>query len=212
MGLSRGFVQVMSTLGATVLLFVVFFFFLLPSYLGPNDLMNCTETPDEMSIVNDCRKSDAIVAISGGDTQARTHEAIILYQKGWASHLIFSGAAQDASGPSNAQAMKQQAIQEGVPEPAVIIEETSANTQQNAANTKALLEQHQLKKIILVTSAYHQRRASLEFGERAGSEVDVINHPVAHDKQWTEQWYLTTSGWWLAGGELVKIAGFYVAK
>lgn len=212
MGFSRGSAHAMSALGATVLACVVFFFLLLPYYLGPNDLAGCQQSPDNTAPKTECHEADAIVAISGGDTPARTHEAIMLYQKGWAPRLIFSGAAQDASGPSNAQAMKQQAIKEGVSESAIIIEETSVNTEQNAANTKMLLDQYQLKKIILVTSAYHQRRASLEFSKRAGTEVAVINHPVAHDKQWTERWYLTAGGWWLAGGEMVKIAGFYVAK
>ena len=50
-------------------------------------------------------KADVIVAVSGGDTQARTEEAVKLYKDGWSHNLIFSGAALDANGPSNARAM-----------------------------------------------------------------------------------------------------------
>ena len=195
-----------------MLIFVVLFFVLLPYYLGPNDLQTCEQAPDSSNPNVACHTSDAIVAISGGDTPARTEEAITLYKNGWASKLIFSGAAQDKSGPSNAEAMKKQAIAEGVPAGAILIEENAVNTQENAANTQALLQSNNLHSIILVTSAYHQKRASLEFQRRAGNAVQVINHPVAHDKQWQEHWYLTPSGLWLSVSELVKVIGFYTSE
>ena len=62
----------------------------------------------------DCRKADAIVAVSGGDTNARTDEAIKLYKEGWAPLIVVSGAAAaDKTGPSNAKAMYQRAINSG---------------------------------------------------------------------------------------------------
>ncbi len=197
--------------GGFVLIFVVLFFVLLPYYLGPNDLHNCGEKPDNADLNAKCHKSDAIVAISGGDTEARTGEAIKLYVNGWADKLIFSGAAQDKSGPSNAQAMKKQAIESGIPASNILIEENAVNTQENAANTQALIKGNNLHSIILVTSAYHQKRASLEFQKRAGGSVEVVNHPVAHDNQWQENWYLTPSGLWLSVSELVKVIGFYTS-
>lgn len=197
--------------GIGALVFAVFFFLLLPYYLGPNDLLTCKQTPENTSINDKCHSTDAIVAVSGGDTMARTEEAIKLYKNGWAPKLIFSGAAQDKSGPSNAQAMKKQAIADGVDPNAILTEESSVNTEENAVNTQALITSNNIHRILLVTSAYHQKRASLEFQKRAGGNVVVVNHPVAHDKQWKENWYLTPGGWWLAGGELVKIIGFYVS-
>lgn len=201
-------------LGAAALIFVIAFFLLMPHYLGPDDLAGCDQAPDAKSINTDCHKADAIVAISGGDTSARVTEAVTLYKSGWAEQLIFSGAARDKTGPSNAEVMKGQAVASGVPADQILIEETSVNTQENARNTRTLIETHDLHRIILVTSAYHQRRASLEFRNRAATEgkaVVIINHPVQYDRQWRENWYFTPSGWWLAGGELVKIVGFYVS-
>lgn len=198
-------------IGGIVLVFSVLFFLILPYYLGPNDLQSCGEKPNNKSLNDKCHSADAIVAISGGDTAARTAEAIKLYKNGWANKLIFSGAAQDKSGPSNAEIMKKQAIFYDIPENNIIIEESSVNTHENASNTQALISANNLKRIILVTSAYHQKRASLEFQKRAGDSMIVINHPVANDKQWTKNWYITPAGWWLAVGELVKIIGFYVS-
>lgn len=178
----------------------------IPVYLAPDDLRKCPQPEPTAS----CGVADAIVAVSGGDTSARTAEAIRLYDAGWADTLIFSGAARDSSGPSNAEAMKKQALAEGVPEQAIVTEEFSRTTAENAMNTSQFIVERDLKKVVLVTSAYHQRRASLEFGSRLGPAVTIVNHPVATDKHWPGFWWWTTTrGWWLAVGELVKILAFY---
>jgi uncharacterized SAM-binding protein YcdF (DUF218 family) len=176
-------------------------------YLAPDGLNHCESRP---SAEQDCGKTDAIVAISGGDTAARTAQAIELFENGWADLLIFSGAAQDKSGPSNAEAMKRQAIAAGVPSASILIDETSETTKQNAANATNLLEDNDIHSVILVTSAYHQRRAGLEFGQRAGNAIRVVNHPVTSDNQWSPWWWTTPTGWWLAVSELFKVTVFYI--
>ena len=180
--------------------------FLLGMFLGPDDLRGCDRPSDN------CPTADAIVAVSGGDTVARTDEAIRLYKQQFAPLIIFSGAALDTTGPSNAQAMRSQALKQGVPDEAILIEEFSRNTAENAANTARFIADRDLSRIILVTSGYHQRRASLEFGARLGPTVTIVNHPVAVDKQWSPTWWTTPRGWWLALGELVKIIAYFSGK
>lgn len=148
------------------------------------------------------------MVVSGGDTNARTDEAIALYKNGWATTLVLSGAAQDKTGLSNAAAMRMRALEAGVPQTAMYVDEFSENTQQNAENSLSIFERHGFERVILVTSGYHQRRASLEFEKRSGN-VEVLNHPLLHDKDWSLWWWLTPRGWWLAGGELVKVIAFY---
>lgn len=176
------------------------------AYLAPDGLSHCQATPTSGA---DCSKVDAIVAISGGDTSARTAGAIKLYQEGWADLLVFSGAAQDKSGPSNAEAMKRQALAAGVSANAILVDETSETTKQNAANANSLFEEHGISSVILVTSAYHQRRAGLEFGQRAENKIKIINHPITQDNQWSQWWWTTPTGWFLAVSELFKVAVFY---
>ncbi|HET6746984.1 MAG TPA: YdcF family protein [Candidatus Saccharimonadales bacterium] len=176
-------------------------------YLTPNDLAGCGSEP---STTKPCQAADAIVAVSGGDTLARTREAIALYKSGWAPKLIFSGAAQDKSGPSNAEVMRREARSAGVPDSDIITEELSATTKENAENTQTIFTRNEISSVILVTSAYHQRRAGLEFAARAKGAVNVRNHPVAQDNQWSSLWWLTPTGWYLAIGELIKIIAFYV--
>lgn len=177
------------------------------AYLAPDGLSHCDAYP---STKQDCEAVGAIVAISGGDTSARTKQAIDLYKKGWAKLLVFSGAAADKAGPSNAEAMRRQAIAAGIPTNAILIEETSETTKQNAANTTNLFERYNIRSVILVTSAYHQRRAGLEFGQRAGTAIKIVNHPVKTDSQWSQWWWMTPVGWWLALTELFKILAFYI--
>jgi len=176
-------------------------------YLQPNDLMGCDKTPSQKE---NCQTVDAIVAISGGDTNARANWAIDLYKNGWSDKLIFSGAASDKSGPSNAAVMKELAIESDVPSDNIYIDEYAATTGENAKNTNNIFEQYNIKKVILVTSAYHQRRASLEFNKHNPGVV-ILNGPVMVDKDWSFWWWTSLRGWWLVGSELVKILIFFIA-
>lgn len=175
-------------------------------YLQPNSFLGCSAQPNDTT---GCTEAEAIVVVSGGDTEARTQAGIDLFNNGWADALILSGAAQDKTGPSNAAAMKQQAMNAGVPETAIYIDEEAMNTQQNAENTRSIFEENSLNDVILVTSGYHQRRASLEFNKRADG-ITIRNYPVVNDKDWSWFWWVTPRGWWLAGGEVVKIGAFYI--
>ncbi len=168
-------------------------------YLAPDDLAQCSVAPSEKK---GCEVAGAIVAVSGGDTTARAEEAIKLYKNGWAPHLIFSGAAADKSGPSNAEAMQRQAIAAGVPAGAIMIETASETTEKNAVNTAKLLREQSISSIILVTSPYHQRRAMQEFKKQDG--LTVRSHPSTTDKDWSRTWFLSPYDWSLAGSELVK--------
>lgn len=173
-------------------------------YLQPNDFSKCGLTPSDSS---NCQSVDAIVAISGGDTAARVNKAVSLYKNGWSNVLIFAGAAEDKTGPSNAAAMKTIAINDGVPENNIYIDEYSETTKQNAENVQAIFAKLNIKRAILVTSGYHQRRASLELNKY--TDATILNHPVESDSDWSIWWWTKPRGWWLVGSELVKIVMFY---
>ena len=173
----------------------------LSSFLAPNDLSSCDAKPSTKS---GCEKADAIVAVSGGDTSARTKSAIELYKNGWADKVIFSGAAADPNSESNAAAMRKQAIAAGVPESAILLEESSRNTRENASNTQAILKKHNIKNVILTTSPYHERRATMEFRAAANSDSLTVRSKPADDASWN-WWWLKPSGWWRAISELTGI-------
>lgn len=190
----------------SILAFIIIAIILISRYLGPDDLAKCSAGP---SAEKGCEVADVIVAVSGGDTTARTVEAIKLYQAGWAPRLVFSGAAYDKNSPSNAAVMRGIALASGVPDEAISIDEYGRTTKQNAEETANLLESEGISSMILVTSSYHQRRTSLEFQKRFEA-VDIRNHPVSQDNQWSMWWWMTPLGWYLALGEVARIILFYV--
>lgn len=169
-------------------------------YLGPDDIGRCGTKPTNEK---GCQPADAIVAISGGDTAARADEAIRLYHNGWARTIIFSGAAADKSGPSNAQVMSQRAEDAGVPVRVIYTEEVSENTAENASKTRTIFEDRGIRSAILVTSPYHERRALLEFRKRVPG-VAFRARPAHADKNWGPLWWLTPSGWGTAMPEFVR--------
>lgn len=194
---------------APLVIFALILIFI-SAYLAPDDLRRCEATP--ASSGKTCLKADAVVAISGGNTTVRTAEAIHLYKNGWAKYLIFSGAAEDTSGPSNAEVMKEQAIEAGVPSDVILLDTSARTTHQNAADVHKLLAQHGIKRLIMVTSPYHQRRAGLEFRALSGDTITVLNHPASNDPDWPWYWWLTPRGWWLAGSEIIKIGAVHAGE
>lgn len=136
-------------------------------------------------------KADAIVVVSGGQTTSRAEKGIDLYKQGYAPNIIFSGAALD-DGPSNAFAMRDQALASGVPAGNIYIDEKSQNTYENAVNSKAILQSLAASKIILVTSPYHQRRANQTFESVLGKDYQLIG-VSAFDDRWSK------SQWWRRG-------------
>jgi uncharacterized SAM-binding protein YcdF (DUF218 family) len=151
-------------------------------------------------------KADAIVAISGGDTDARAREAVNLYKAGWAHAIIFSGAAADASGPSNARAMASAAESDGVPRSAIQLDEASANTEQNASDVANIIQGQDFHSIILVTSPYHQRRAYIVFRRALGKNFQILNHS-SFDQAWRRShWWATPYSRTLTSAELQKVA------
>ncbi|TMC32647.1 MAG: YdcF family protein [Chloroflexi bacterium] len=128
-------------------------------------------------------KSDAIVAISG-DTGARTDTAVRLWKDGWAPVIIFSGAAIDPESVSSAEIMRREAVRQGVPENATFIEPNSTTTEGNATEVAKLMTQRKLGSAILVTSPWHQRRASIEFSRAFEPHAIKLRNYPARDSQW----------------------------
>lgn len=151
-------------------------------------------------------KADAIVAISGGETEARTAEAVKLYQDGWGANIIFSGAAADPTSPSNAQAMAAAAMKAGVPVAAISLDETARDTRENASDVSGIIHRKNLHSIILVTSPYHQRRANIAFRRVLGSQFTILNHS-SYDAQWRRShWWATPTSRSLTFAELQRVA------
>jgi uncharacterized SAM-binding protein YcdF (DUF218 family) len=151
-------------------------------------------------------RSDAIVVISGDEQLARFGEGVNLYQQGLGAYLVFSGAAYD-NGTSNADVMRDLAVQRGIPQSAILEEPQGEDTWGNAVYTRQVLEEHGLQSAILVTSPYHLRRAQVTFDAAyAGSGIALTVH-AAPDSQWRKlSWWQQPETRRLTFTELQKLA------
>jgi uncharacterized SAM-binding protein YcdF (DUF218 family) len=108
----------------------------------------------------------------------RVLHGAMLYLDQKAPLLILSGGritwGDDQEG-SEAEDMAQLALALGVPESDIVIEPDSLNTRQNAVNVQAILNERELQRVLLVTSALHMPRALAVF-QKLG--VDAIPAPT----------------------------------
>lgn len=171
-----------------IAILAVVFLFGASLYLSPQDKLE---------------KVDAIVVISGGDTDARINEGVALYMDGFSDRIIFSGAAAEGE-VSNASAMKNIATRKGVPAKDILIEEDSRTTEENAKDVAGIVKDEGFKSVILVTSPYHQRRAYEAFRGALGKDFKIINHS-AKDSRWRKaDWWSNEQARFLTVGEIMK--------
>jgi len=95
-----------------------------------------------------------------------------LYARGYAGTVILSGgdASIFSEGPQVAVEMKRLALRLGIPEHAIVVENRSRTTYENALETKRLIG---AKPALLVTSASHLPRAAALF-RRQGIDITAV--------------------------------------
>ncbi len=101
-----------------------------------------------------------------------------LYRSGRAPRVIVTGGNvfEQPDGVRGESWYLAELLEEwGVPESAILIEESSRNTRQNALETKKILDRERLRTILLVTSAMHMPRALATF---RGAGINAIAAPV----------------------------------
>jgi uncharacterized SAM-binding protein YcdF (DUF218 family) len=150
--------------------------------------------------------ADVIVALSG-DTGARTETAVDLWKRHYAPLIIFAGASLDPNSVASGELMKRDAVAQGVPDAAILVEPSSTTTEENARLVASLMKAHGLASAILVTSPYHQRRASNLFAQEfAPAKLTFSNYP-ARDPQWDPNtWWLHEPARTLTAVELAKLS------
>lgn len=89
--------------------------------------------------------------------------------------------------------MRDQAVQMGVPPEAILVENNSLHTLENAEMVLALLKQHQMRRIILVTSPFHQQRTYLTFAKVFQPHgIEIINHYAKTGEWHPATWFLSS--------------------
>jgi uncharacterized SAM-binding protein YcdF (DUF218 family) len=100
--------------------------------------------------------------VPSGALQARTEQAVSLYQRGLVRRLVFSGGV-GVNPPSEASVMRALAVRLGVPEEACTLEEESHSTEQNARFSAERLRALGARSVVVVSDPYHLLRARQYF-------------------------------------------------
>ena len=131
--------------------------------------------------------ADAIVLL-GGDRLYRPSRAAELYLRGAAPHIIVTGNGDCGE-------LKQAMCLQGVPSEAVETECAARTTSENARFTIPMLRARGAKRIILVTSWFHSRRALACFRHYA-PDLEFISLPTRQDLP-KNDWPVTRERSWV---------------
>ncbi len=132
-------------------------------------------------ITTDKEPRDRVHVTGGAD---RILHALQLYRAGKINKILISGGSGKILGDSIPEAvlLKQILLLSKVPEQDITLEPSSRNTHENAVFSADMLkEEYASQKYLLITSAYHMRRARACF-EKVGLAVDTYSTDMRSDK------------------------------
>nr|WP_162990730.1 YdcF family protein [Maliibacterium massiliense] len=89
----------------------------------------------------------------------RTARAAALYKEGYAKKIIVTGGQGKDEPVSEARVMAQGLAALGVPRQDILLEEQAANTRQNIALSKRIMQDEGWTSALVVTSEFHRMRA-----------------------------------------------------
>ena len=110
----------------------------------------------------------------------RCEAALDAWERGVAPAIIVCGAQGHDEPTTEAAAMRKWMLRHGVPEHAVIAEDTSINTQQNIANAMRIMDERGWTSAAVCTNNYHLTRA-LWIARDAGLDATGIAAPSTKD-------------------------------
>jgi len=174
--------------------------YMLSTLWGSDLLLRPLESRYADMEVSHAPQAEAIILLGGGVFPAadshkdaelnnagdRVREAVALYRAGKAPTIFISGGnIEFLDGGAEPEAMSTARMLQslGVPAAAILVEDTSRNTHENAELTWRTLSVRGVHRILLVTSASHMPRAAALF-RHAGFEV--IPAPCNHVSGWAK--------------------------
>lgn len=138
-------------------------------------------------------KADCIMVLGSHDTRVAERGAE-LYLQGWAPVLLFSGGVgrltEGVFEKPEAELFAQIALEKGVPEEAVLVENKSTNTGENILYTQRLLQEKNIPadSFIVVQKPYMERRSYATFKKHwPDKRVTVTSPQIPFDEYPTDE-------------------------
>ncbi len=140
------------------------------------------------------QQADAVVVLAGGmgesgkagsGYQERVKQAVDLYKSGKAPKILFCSGYTFVF--REAEVMKELAMANGVPESAIELEMQGINTAKSITDAARQLRRESVKRVLLVSSPYHMRRAVLTW-RKLCPDIAVISAPVPKSHFYDHVW------------------------
>ncbi|MCL2808055.1 MAG: YdcF family protein [Coriobacteriia bacterium] len=160
---------------------LILFSFALTMVLFPVGQMFCFGTTDYRVKVDAAVVFGAQVFPGGWPSavlQDRLDTAIEFYEEGNTPLLVMSGGI-DVEGTNEAQAMRDYAIERGIPPQSIIMDEYGDTTKDTARNTVASLQAAGITKVATVSNFYHLARIKMLY---LAEGMDVVTVPSQPNK------------------------------
>lgn len=166
--------------------------------------------------------ASAMVVLGGSATyKERTELAARLFHEGRAPLIILTDdggksgwSRADGRNPLFVERAQAELIRRGVPESAItILPGTVGSTQDEAEALRGFIFARGLKSLLVVTSAYHSRRALRTMRDElsgSGVTVGLVAAPTGLQTPRPLSWWLGWRGWPLVAGEYAKIVYYRI--
>ena len=166
---------------------------------------------------------DALLVLGGASTYVeRTQKAFELYQSGVAAKIFLTDDGErsgwsrvEKRNPPYVELAQKRLISLGVPaENIEILQPQVAGTIDEARLLLAKTQNEKLNKILIVTSAYHTRRALWTFEREFAAaymttELGIAAAPTGEQTPPPEFWWFSGRGWNLVAGEYLKFVVYW---
>lgn len=162
--------------------------------------------------------ADALMVLSGSAVyRERTRTAADLYKQGVAPKIFITDDGQrsgwsqaEQTNPPYVVLEQRELIANGVlPDAITVLPGKVSGTDDEAAKLAAEADTGTLKSVVIVTSAYHSRRALWTFDRILSDkniDIGVSFAPPGGATPKTWSWWMGFRGWQMVAGEYIKLA------
>lgn len=169
-------------------------------------------------------KPDAVVVLSGAATfTERTSRAAQIFNDGRSKRIILTNdnlrsgwSSVDQRNPYYFERAINELLRFGIPRTSIDVIGTPVNsTRDEAVSLRQYCDTHDIRSLLIVTSAYHSRRALAIFGDAfTGSRTEIGVEPVPTGIRTPSPfcWWLFPSGWRLVATEYVKLLNYKAGR
>lgn len=159
------------------------------------------------------RQADLIVAL-GGDTGQRVREAFRLYSEHYAGHILLTGI-ESGDAQTRPYYLNWRAaflVAQGVPREMILFDPVSANSWDEAANTRRLMEARGWERVLVISDPPHMRRLQWTWSKAFAGSGRQFWLIAAQMEGWrADRWWLNEKSAHFVVMELIKLTYYKLA-